>query len=298
MLLNILLKKLQLISIFFVRNFQPELFYLVFSIFDVRNNQKISENFYCIPNYDIFSNQLKTTKSSNKLGYSKNKLMAANANGINSLSKTVFSLDGKKIKNIQTISCTDSQLIKRAHLNNARRALFKIVDVHEDIFLVARIEKCLDGASVHSSIQPYLSQIQSENTRIKTAIKLHKKNQQTIKTKLANYRQPFAWAAKQLYRKVSLKSNGQVVSSYELDNNSRFSVYEQEVQGMSDDMLFGYLNDIIASKEKNLSKLVEIPNADLKVFLNDLTLEVSETISPLCKLNIERFAESISFATI
>lgn len=279
-------KKIQLISIFlFVSNIQPELFYLVFSIFDVRNSQKISENFYCIPNYDIFSNQLKTTKYWNKLAHNKNKLMAANANGVNSLSKTVFSLDGKHIKNIQTISSTDPQLIKRAHLNNARRALFKIVDVHEDIFLVARIEKCLDGASVHSSIQPYLSQIQSENTRIKTAIKLHKKNQQTIKTKLANYRQPFAWAAKQLYRKISLKSHGQVVSSYELDNNSRFSVYEQDVQGMSDDMLFGYLNDIITSKEKNLSKLVEIPNADLKVFLNDLTLEVSETISPSSKLN-------------
>lgn len=250
----------------------------------MRNNQKISENFYCIPNYDIFSNQLKTSKSSSKLAYNKNKLMEANANGVNSLSKTLFSLDGRTTKNIQAISSVDSQLIKRTHLNNARRALFKIVDVHEDIFLVARIEKCLDGASVHSSIQPYLSQIQSENNRIKTAIKLHKKNQQTIKTKLANYRQPFAWAAKQLYRKVNTKINGQVAPSYELDNSSKFSVFEQDVQGMSDETLFGYLNDMITSKEKNLSKLVEIPSADLKVILNDLAQEVSETVSQSSKL--------------
>ena len=86
---------------------QPELFYLAFSLFDVRNNQKISENFYCIPNYDIFSNQLKTTKSSSSKPGAKNRLLEANANGVNTLSKTVFSLDGQSVQNIQSIASGD-----------------------------------------------------------------------------------------------------------------------------------------------------------------------------------------------
>jgi hypothetical protein len=36
----------------------------------------------------------------------------------------------------------------------------------------------------------------NESNKIKTAIKVNKKMQQLLKTKLANYRQPFAWAAK------------------------------------------------------------------------------------------------------
>ena len=79
--------------------------------------------------------------------------------------------------------------------NFKKKALLTVLDVHEDIFLVARIEKCLDGNNLHSSIQPYLLQMNDAN-RLKAAIKLHKKVQQLIKTKLANYRQPFAWAAK------------------------------------------------------------------------------------------------------
>jgi hypothetical protein len=73
--------------------------------------------------------------------------------------------------------------------------LFTVLDVHDEIYLVVRIEKCLDGANLSSSVQPYLTQM-NENNKVKMAIKLNKKNQQLMKTKLVNYRQPFAWAAK------------------------------------------------------------------------------------------------------
>jgi hypothetical protein len=73
--------------------------------------------------------------------------------------------------------------------------LFSVLDVHEDVFLVARIEKVLDGNNMHSAISPYLAQL-NDSSRIKASLKLNKKMQQLIKTQLATYRQPFAWAAK------------------------------------------------------------------------------------------------------
>jgi hypothetical protein len=76
--------------------------------------------------------------------------------------------------------------------------MFSVLDVHDEVYLVARVEKVLDGNNLHSAITPYLShQATSTDTgRIKAAVKLNKKMQQIVKTKLAAYRQPFAWAAK------------------------------------------------------------------------------------------------------
>jgi dedicator of cytokinesis protein 9/10/11 len=75
------------------------------------------------------------------------------------------------------------------------KALFTVLDVHDEIYLVARIEKLLDGNSIHASIHPYLLQMNEAN-RTKAALKLNKKVKQLMKTKLANYRMPFAWACK------------------------------------------------------------------------------------------------------
>ena len=70
---------------------------------------------------------------------------------------------------------------------------------------------------------------------------------------------------------------------FELDKDSQFCVFEQDVQGLSDESLLGYLNDVIGSKEKSLGKLVEIASADLKIFVHDLTPDIQETISPTSK---------------
>jgi len=261
----------------------PELFYISFAIFDVRNNQKISENFYIIPNYDIFFNQLNNSsklvthittsihnKHSTTLKDNIDLIKATHTDNIDNTS--LFSLDGKKIDSLGAL-LENSALLKQKYLKYVHRALFKIVDIHEEIYLVARIEKCLDGANVHSSIEPYLSNIQNENSRIKKAIKLHKKTQQIIRTPLANYRQPFAWAARRLY-----KRNG---TYFELDNTQKFTVFEQDVQGLTDENLLGNLRELNISKDKSYSggKLVEISNAELVVYLNDLSNQkISEKI--------------------
>lgn len=67
--------------------------------------------------------------------------------------------------------------------------------MHDEIYLVVRIEKVLDGLVLSSSVQPYAAQIH-EGNRLKMASRLNKKMQALGKSKLLSYRQPFAWAAK------------------------------------------------------------------------------------------------------
>lgn len=73
--------------------------------------------------------------------------------------------------------------------------MFTLLDVHEEIYLVARIEKVLDGMNLNSSVQAYAGQV-NENNRLKLALRLNKKMQNLAKSKIIFYRQPFAWAAR------------------------------------------------------------------------------------------------------
>ena len=156
--------------------------------------QKLSENFYWIPDFDIFFRDLlkQACNSANKRSHDHPKRQ--------SNSSCVFSLDGVTLKESpQLLAGHPSYFtgLKQNVLNNIKKSLVSVLDIHEDIFLVARIEKCLNGNSIHSSVQPYLIQMAaSEATKTKSAIKLNKKMRQLFKTKLAAYRMPFAWAAK------------------------------------------------------------------------------------------------------
>lgn len=75
------------------------------------------------------------------------------------------------------------------------KALFTLLDVHDEIYLVARVEKVLDGLSLTASVQSYVSQY-NDSSRLKMALRVYKKMQALGKSKLISYRQPFAWAAK------------------------------------------------------------------------------------------------------
>lgn len=139
-------------------------------------------------------NENSSTNSTINLNSNRNSMCATKSK------HSLFSLDGKQLfdENQHQFSSNASQnayLAKLNFLNKIKKALFTIADVHDDIYLVVRIEKCLDGASLHQALQPYMLPV-SETSRVKTAIKLNKKMQQLLRTKLASYRQPFAWAAK------------------------------------------------------------------------------------------------------
>ena len=160
-----------------------------------------------------------------------------------------------------------------------------MLDIHEEIYLVARIEKCLNGDTIHSSVQPYLiSMAASESNKLKTAAKLNKKLRQLFKSKLSSYRMPFAWAAKPIYKKVSNSSttaNNKQPIIYELDNESEFSIYEQDGQHLTDDDLYKYLSDF-KLKEKLLYKQIQI-DGKLSANLIDIDPDLSKEARNLSK---------------
>lgn len=179
---------------------------------------------------------------------------------INNLEKNIFSLDGKEF-NENPVQLLNTEL-KQSLFNRISKALFTISDVHEDIYLVGRVEKVLDGSNLHASIQPYLIQM-NESSKIKAAVKLNKKIQQLMKTKLKSYRQAFAWFAKPIYKRLATAKTFDLI----LDNESKILVYEQDENHLSDDDLFKYLGDF-KNKDKYLNKMASL-NADISIFLQE-----------------------------
>ena len=62
--------------------------------------------------------------------------------------------------------------------------------------------------------------------------------------------------------------------NYELDVESKFIIYEQDIQTLNDEHLYKYLNDY-RTKEKYLHKLNEI-NGTIKLFINDFPADILE----------------------
>ncbi|RNA16405.1 Dedicator of cytokinesis [Brachionus plicatilis] len=243
----------------------PELFYISLSLYDVKNNQKISSNFDWIPNCEQFVCQI-IAQSKSSMSFL-NQTKENSSTTLNSAEKNIFSLNGIDFSE-NPVQLLNSEL-KQSLFNRISKALFTVSEVHEDIYLVGRVEKILDGNSLHSSIQPYLIQM-NEPSRIKAAIKLNKKIQQLMKTRLNSYRQPFAWFAKPIYKRLATSKN----FDFALDNESKFVVYEQDENHLSDEDLFKYLGDF-KSKDKYMNKMASL-SADISIFLNDFDKKNNE----------------------
>ncbi|CAF0807517.1 unnamed protein product, partial [Brachionus calyciflorus] len=257
----------------------PELFYVTLALYDLKNNQKISSNFEWIPNYDKFMNQYLVRSKSSFLNQTKASINSTMTNSMNTnltqnkgdpIQTNTFSLNG--IDFSDNPSSLLNQDLKQSFFNRISKALFTVCDVHEDIYLVGRVEKILDGNSLHSAIQPYLIQM-NESNRIKAAIKLNKKIQQLMKSKLSSYRQAFAWFAKPIYKRLVTSSSSKTLD-FVLDNDSKFQIYEHDEDHLSDDELYRYLSDF-KLKEKYLNKLASL-NADISLTLNDMTKKFCE----------------------
>ncbi|XP_037961001.1 dedicator of cytokinesis protein 9 isoform X2 [Teleopsis dalmanni] len=136
-----------------------------------------------------------------------------------------------------------------------KQGVFCVTAPHPDIFLVLKIEKILQGNIVQAA-EPYLKTGRDP----KIALKLHK-SARNYAQNIGHYRQPFAWAAKPLFK---LYSN-------ELDTeNNQFdftTLYRQEPNKLKDDELLKLLAEY--RKPDKLSKLTIIPGC-MKLIIEEI----------------------------
>ena len=105
--------------------------------------------------------------------------------------------------------------------------MFSVTKPNPDIYLVARIEKVLQG-SISAATEPYM-----RTPDIKVGTKLHKQ-MRTYCARLGHYRMPFAWAARPVFKPYT----------QELDTYSDFVLYKQEGSRISEEDLIKHLQDI------------------------------------------------------
>ncbi|XP_046904810.1 LOW QUALITY PROTEIN: dedicator of cytokinesis protein 11 [Hypomesus transpacificus] len=152
------------------------------------------------------------------------------------------------------------QRVSESLLRCPTQGIFSVTNPHADIFLVARIEKVLQNGITHCA-EPYMK----TSDVPKTAQKVLKAAKQACQ-RLGQYRMPFAWAAKQVFK------DGQGG----LDMDGKFSpLYRQDSSKISTDDLIKLLADI---RKPEKSKLQTIPG-QLNVIIECVPPDFSNTVT-------------------
>ncbi|XP_069049551.1 dedicator of cytokinesis protein 11 isoform X4 [Lepisosteus oculatus] len=158
------------------------------------------------------------------------------------------------------------QRVTESLLQFPRQGIFSVTNPHADIFLVARIEKVLQNGITHCA-EPY---IKTSDVN-KTAQKVLKAAKQTC-ARLGQYRMPFAWAAKQVFKDAQGS----------LDMDGKFSpLYRQDSSKLSNEDLIKFLLDI---KKPEKTKLQIIPgqlNINIECVPPDFPNSVTTSYIPL-----------------
>ncbi|XP_041482459.1 dedicator of cytokinesis protein 9-like isoform X6 [Lytechinus variegatus] len=219
------------------RLFNPEPFFMTLALYDARNQRKISEDLHVDINPPQIRQMLDRFNDA--------------ANG--------SSGDGPKSpRTIPDVSELDKNWIR-----SPKKGIFTIRQAHSEIYLVARIEKVLQG-SIANCADPYTK----PGDVVKTCQKVMKQAK-VFCSRMGQYRMPFAWAARKVFK-----------SDYgDLDMKGEFpSIYRQESSKLSDEDLLKHLHDIRRNPEK-LTKLTELPGT-IKVFIEPLTRMISNCLTP------------------
>ncbi|XP_074048041.1 dedicator of cytokinesis protein 9 isoform X4 [Macrotis lagotis] len=197
-------------------NVEP--FFVTLSLFDIKHNRKISADFHVDLNH--FSVRQMLPGPPQHL-----------VNG-----------SGDSLQRIQSF-------FHEAMLQYPKQGIFSVTCPHPDIFLVARIEKVLQGSITHCA-EPYMKSSDSS----KVAQKVLKNAKQACQ-RLGQYRMPFAWAARTLFKD----------SSGNLDKNARFSaLYRQDSNKLSNEDMLKLLADF--RKPEKMAKLpVILGNLDITI---------------------------------
>ncbi|XP_058247472.1 dedicator of cytokinesis protein 9 isoform X13 [Hemibagrus wyckioides] len=197
-------------------NVEP--FFVTLSLFDVQNSRKIAADFHVDLNHPSVRAMVP----------------GSGAQIINGASDTAQQTQND---------------LPDSFLQYPRQGVFSVMCPHPDIFLVARIEKVLQGGITHCA-EPYMKSSDSTKTAQKVL-----KNAKVACSRLGQYRMPFAWAARPLFKDASGS----------LDKSARFSaIYRQDSNKLSNEDMFKLLADF--KKPEKMAKLpVILGNLDVTI---------------------------------
>ncbi|XP_035264875.1 dedicator of cytokinesis protein 9-like isoform X5 [Anguilla anguilla] len=218
-------------------NVEP--FYVTLSLFDIQNSRKISADFHVDLNHASVRQMVSGHSSLHMNGCGDSLLGGQRA--VNGLPEGL--------------------------LQYPRQGVFSVTCPHPDIFLVARIEKVLQGGITHCA-EPYM-----KSSDVTKAAQKVLKNAKLACSRLGQYRMPFAWAARPLFKDASGT----------LDKASRFSaIYRQDSSKLSNEDMFKLLADF--RKPEKMAKLpVVLGNLDVTIdtVAPDLTNCVTSSYIPV-----------------
>ncbi|XP_034142817.1 dedicator of cytokinesis protein 9 isoform X8 [Esox lucius] len=218
-------------------NVEP--FYVTLSLFDIQNSRKISSDFHVDLNHPSVR-QLVANPNSQYMNGGGEAVLGAQR-GVHGLPEGA--------------------------MQYPRQGVFSVTCPHPDIFLVARIEKVLQGGITHCA-EPYMKS--SDSTKVAQKVL---KNAKMACSRLGHYRMPFAWAARPLFKDASGT----------LDKSARFSaIYRQDSNKLSSDDMFKLLADF--RKPEKMAKLpVILGNLDVTIdnVAPDLTNCVTSSYIPV-----------------
>uniref|UniRef100_A0A8B9CL13 Dedicator of cytokinesis 11 n=1 Tax=Anser brachyrhynchus TaxID=132585 RepID=A0A8B9CL13_9AVES len=210
-------------------NVEP--FFLSLALFDLKNNCKISADFHVDLNPPSVRDMLLDASTS---GAEDSKGRSPGENLVHGVPE----------------SC----------LRYIKRGVFSVTDPHVEIFLVARVEKVLQGSITHCA-EPYMK----NSDPGKTAQKVHKVAKQVC-SRLGQYRMPFGWAARPVFKD----------SQGTLDAEGKFSpLYKQDSGKLSNEDMLKLLAEY---KKPEKTKLQVIP-AQLNIVIKDIPLDFTNCVT-------------------
>uniref|UniRef100_A0A665XDM2 Dedicator of cytokinesis 9 n=1 Tax=Echeneis naucrates TaxID=173247 RepID=A0A665XDM2_ECHNA len=222
-------------------NVEP--FYVTLSLFDIQNGRKISSDFHVDLNHPSVR------------GMVPNSSQYMNGGGDTHS-------EGQRL----------AHGVSEAAMQYPRQGVFSVTCPHPDIFLVARIEKVLQGGINHCA-EPYMKS--SDSTKVAQKVL---KNAKLACSRLGQYRMPFAWAARPLFKDASGT----------LDKSARFSaLYRQDSNKLSNDDMLKLLADF--RKPEKMAKLpVILGNLDVTIdsVAPDLTNCVTSSYIPVKQFDV------------
>ncbi|KAM9710203.1 dedicator of cytokinesis protein 9 isoform 3-T3 [Menidia menidia] len=223
-------------------NVEP--FYVTLSLFDIQNSRKISSDFHVDLNHPSVRSMLPSNSSQYINGGSD------------------AGTEGQRL----------IRGVAEAVLQYPRQGVFSVTCPHPDIFLVARIEKVLQGGINHCA-EPYMKS--SDSTKVAQKVL---KNAKLACSRLGQYRMPFAWAARPLFKDASGT----------LDKSARFSpLYRQDSNKLSNEDMLKLLADF--RKPEKMAKLpVILGNLDVTIdnVAPDLTNCVTSSYIPVKQFDV------------